>query len=111
MPVFCSSTLTLQGTNGGVQTIVINMVSGCHDTEHVGLAVQQLDRRHRYHQRCRLQPGNDTILVSSQHTRFDGGAGSDTVDYSTWGGGFTLTLNDIHLGDGDLEQRSHRPVP
>ena len=35
----------------------------------------------------------DTILVSSQHTRFDGGTGFDTVDYSTWGGGFSLALN------------------
>lgn len=86
------SNLTLRGTTGAVQTIVINMVSSAPTlnmsawqftnwtggTDIISVAGSSSD---------------DTILVSSQHTRFDGGAGSDTVDYSTWSGGFSLTLN------------------
>jgi Ca2+-binding RTX toxin-like protein len=87
-----SNTVTLQGTTSAVQTIVINMVSTATTlnmsawqfnnwtggTDIISVVGSSLD---------------DTILVSSQHTRFDGGAGTDTVDYSTWGGGFTLVLN------------------
>ncbi len=37
--------------------------------------------------------GNDTVIFSSAPTIFDGGAGSDTIDYSMWSGAFTVTLN------------------
>ncbi len=37
--------------------------------------------------------GNDSLIFSSSPTIFDGGAGSDTIDHSSWSGAFTVTLD------------------
>ncbi len=83
--------LTIRGA-GGVQNFVVNMVSGATTLNMLSwqfsLWTGGTDLI-----TVNGSTGNDTIIVSSQHTIFDGGAGSDTVDYSSWGGGFTLTLN------------------
>jgi Ca2+-binding RTX toxin-like protein len=87
-----ASNLTLQGTTGAVQTIVINMVSTAPT---LNMSAWQFNNWTGGTDIISVvgSTSNDTILVSSQHTRFDGGSGSDTVDFSSWGGGFTLTLN------------------
>ena len=36
---------------------------------------------------------NDLVIFSSAPTIFDGGAGSDTIDYSMWSGAFTVVLD------------------
>lgn len=49
--------------------------------------------------------GNDSVTVAAQNTSFDGGAGTDTLNNSNWGSGFTLVLNgstwaDVVWGSG-----------
>lgn len=87
-----ASNLTLRGTTGAVQTIVINMVSSAPT---LNMSAWQFTNWTGGTDIISVvgSTAADTILVSSQHTRFDGGTGSDTVDYSTWSGGFSLTLS------------------
>ncbi len=86
-----SDTLQLRGTNG-VQNIVITMVAGATTLNMTGWQFNTWSGGTDLIT-VNGSTGNDTILVSSQHTIFDGAGGIDTVDYSNWGGGFTLTLN------------------
>ena len=87
-----SNTLTLRGTTSDVQTILIYMVSGATT---LNMSAWQFNNWTGGTDIISVvgSTAADTILVSSQHTRFDGGTGFDTVDYSTWGGGFSLALN------------------
>jgi Ca2+-binding RTX toxin-like protein len=84
--------LTLRGLTGSTQIITINMVPAATT---LNMFSWQFSNWSGGTDIIRVNgsSGNDRIIVSSQHTEFDGGAGSDTLDYSGWGGGFTLTLN------------------
>jgi len=86
-----SDTLTLRGTTG-TQTIVINMVPAATTLNMIGWQFNTWTGGTDIIS-VNGSTDDDTIFVSSQHTRFDGGAGSDTIDYSNWSGTFTLTLN------------------
>jgi Ca2+-binding RTX toxin-like protein len=84
--------LTLRGLTTSTQIITINMVPAATT---LNMFSWQFSNWSGGTDIIRVNgsSGNDRIIVSSQHTEFDGGAGSDTLDYSGWGGGFTLTLN------------------
>jgi Ca2+-binding RTX toxin-like protein len=83
--------LTLRGNNR-TQTIVINMVASAPV---LNMFSWQFNNWSGGTDIIRVNgtSADERIVVSSQHTQFDGAGGSDTIDYSGWGGGFTLTLN------------------
>jgi Ca2+-binding RTX toxin-like protein len=86
-----SNSLALTGTTG-VQTIIINLSTSAPTVNMVGWTFTNWSGGTDIIQ-VNGSTADDVIYVSSQHTVFDGGAGSDTIDYANWGGGFTLTLN------------------
>ena len=90
--------LTLRGLTSSTQNIVINMVASAPV---LNMFAWQFTNWTGGTDIIRVNgtAADERIVVSSQHTEFDGGGGSDTVDYSGWGGGFTLSLDGANWVD------------